>query len=102
LVVMAHLGGGTQWTLSTYGLSANTPDEYRGRIGSADFALVSLSMSLSFVAAALLERSFGATTAFTVLATVSICWGLLYLRATTALRSSPEKAIPEAASSIRH
>jgi MFS family permease len=86
LTALAHLGGGTQWTLSTYGLSANTPDEFRGRIGSADFALVSLSMSLSFVTAALLDRRFGATTAFTVLACVSIAWGLLYLRATTTIR----------------
>jgi MFS family permease len=100
LTALAHLGGGTQWTLSTYGLNANTPDEFRGRIGSADFALVSLSMSVSFVAAALLDRRFGATTAFTVLACVSIAWGLLYLRATTTIRSevgtSAQPASPEA------
>ncbi len=90
LTSLAHLGGGTQWTLSTYGLNANTPDEYRGRIGSADFALVSLSMSISFVAAALLDRTFGTTTAFTVLACVSVAWGLLYLRATTSIRASSE------------
>jgi MFS family permease len=89
LVVLAHLGGGTQWTLSTYGLNANTPDEFRGRIGSADFALVSLSMSISYLAAIALERNFGATTAFTVLAIVSICWGTLYLKATTSIRQIP-------------
>jgi MFS family permease len=88
LATIAHLGGGTQWTLSTYGLNANTPDEYRGRIGSADFALVSLSMSISYVAGGWLDRVFGATTAFTVLAAVSIAWGLLYLRVTTSLRSA--------------
>jgi hypothetical protein len=87
-VVGVYLGGGTQWTLSTYGLNANTPDEYRGRIGSADFALVSLSMSISFVVGGWLDRAFGATTAFTVLSMVSISWGLLYLRATTALRAA--------------
>lgn len=89
LTAVAHLGGGTQWTLSTYGLNSNTPDEYRGRIGSADFALVSLSMSVSFVAGGWLDRQFGATTAFSVLAVVSIAWGLLYLRATTSLRAVP-------------
>ena len=88
LTAIAHLGGGTQWTLSTYGLNANTPDEYRGRIGSADFALVSLSMSLSFVAGGWLDRAFGATTAFTVLSIVSLLWGGLYLRATTSIRSA--------------
>ena len=85
---IAHLGGGTQWTLSTYGLQANTPDEYRGRIGSADFALVSLSMSVSFVSGGWLDRQFGATTAFTVLASVAIVWGALYLRATSSLRKA--------------
>jgi MFS family permease len=104
LTALAHLGGGTQWTLSTYGLNANTPDEFRGRIGSADFALVSLSMSVSFVAAALLDRRFGATTAFTVLACVSIAWGLLYLRATTTIRSevgtSAERVGPKGAAHV--
>lgn len=85
---IAHLGGGTQWTLSTYGLQATTPDEYRGRIGSADFALVSLSMSVSFVGGGWLDRQFGATTAFTILGLVAMAWGALYLRATTSLRSS--------------
>src|SRR4051794_14292068 len=28
-VLVAHLGGGTQWTLSTYGLQVATPDELR-------------------------------------------------------------------------
>ena len=84
---IAHLGGGTQWTLSTYGLQATTPDEYRGRIGSADFALVSLSMSVSFVGGGWLDRQFGATTAFNVLAVVAIVWGALYLRATSTLRT---------------
>jgi MFS family permease len=87
LTALAHLGGGTQWTLSTYGLNANTPDEFRGRIGSADFALVSLSMSISFVAGAFLDRRFGTTAAFTTLSIVSIAWGMLYLKATNTIRS---------------
>ena len=39
-VAVAHLGGGAQWTLSTYGLQVVTPEERRGRIFAADFALV--------------------------------------------------------------
>ena len=85
---VAHLGGGTQWTLSTYGLQASTPDEYRGRIGSADFALVSLSMSVSFVGGGWLDRQFGATSAFTVLGLIAFGWGALYLRATSSLRAT--------------
>ena len=87
---VAHLGGGTQWTLSTYGLQANTPDEFRGRIMSGDFALVSLSMSVSFIGAGFLDRRYGPTTAFNVLGVLSCLWGLLYLRATRSLRGSSE------------
>ena len=92
---IAHLGGGTQWTLSTYGLQATTPDEYRGRIGSADFALVSLSMSVSFVGGGWLDRQFGATTAFFVLGVIAILWGVLYLRATATLRESSPTSEPD-------
>ena len=37
--LIAHLGGGCQWTFSTYGLQVVTPDALRGRIFAADFAL---------------------------------------------------------------
>ena len=44
-VFAGHLGGGAQWTLSTYGLQVRTPDHIRGRILAGDFALVTLVMS---------------------------------------------------------
>ena len=37
--LLAHLGGGAQWTLSTYGLQSAVPDYIRGRVFAADFAL---------------------------------------------------------------
>ena len=88
LVTVAHLGGGTQWALSTLGLTLQTPDEFRGRIMAADFALVMLTMSLSFVGGGLLERAAGATVALTVLAAIAFTWGLVYLRITAKLRAS--------------
>lgn len=36
-VGLAHLGGGAQWVLSTYGLQVTTPDALRGRVLSLDF-----------------------------------------------------------------
>lgn len=36
LLVVAHMGGGANWTLSTYALQLVVPDEVRGRIFSAD------------------------------------------------------------------
>jgi MFS family permease len=43
----AHLGGGAQWTLSTYGLQAIVPDRIRGRVFAFDFALVTLTIMVS-------------------------------------------------------
>ena len=60
LVFIAHLGSGTQWTLSTYGLQATTHDEIRGRIFATDFALVTLTISVSTLAGGRALRSFGA------------------------------------------
>jgi MFS family permease len=43
----AHLGGGAQWTLSTYGLQKIVPDHIRGRVFAFDFMLVTLSITVS-------------------------------------------------------
>ena len=89
---IAHLGGGAQWTLSTLGLTVATPDEFRGRILSADFALVTLTMSISFVLAGLMADHWGAGIALTVFAAVAIVWGLFYLRLTAKLRDDHDTA----------
>ncbi|NDH92033.1 MAG: MFS transporter, partial [Actinobacteria bacterium] len=59
-VMFAHLGGGAQWTLSTYGLQVRAPDEMRGRVLAGDFALITLSLALSSVAAGLVSEQVGA------------------------------------------
>jgi MFS family permease len=46
-VFVAHLGGGAQWMLSSYGLQRATPDEIRGRVFSFDYGLVTLTIALS-------------------------------------------------------
>ena len=57
LVFVAHLGGGAQWMLSTYGLQRATPDSIRGRVFSFDFGLVTLIISVSTLVAGLLSES---------------------------------------------
>lgn len=54
LVFGAHLGGGAQWMLSTYGLQRSTPDEIRGRLFSFDYGLVTLAIALSTILAGVL------------------------------------------------
>ena len=84
---MAHLGGGAQWTLSTLGLQMTVPDQLRGRVLSADFALVSTALALSFPAAGALGGRIGAGPALVVFASVSAAWGVLYLALTRTLRN---------------
>jgi predicted MFS family arabinose efflux permease len=54
LVFGAHLGGGAQWTLSTLGLQRATPDVLRGRLFSFDYTLVTLTITVSTLAAGLI------------------------------------------------
>ncbi len=58
-VAFAHVGGGNQWAMSTYGLQVTTPDAVRGRIMSADFGLVTLAISISFLTAGALASLVG-------------------------------------------
>ncbi|HEY7025810.1 MAG TPA: MFS transporter [Candidatus Limnocylindrales bacterium] len=56
LVLIAHLGGGAQWMLSTYGLQRHTPDAIRGRVFSFDYGLVTLTIALSTFLAGILTE----------------------------------------------
>ena len=51
IVLVAHLGGGTQYTMTSYGLQQITPDRVRGRIMAFELGLVTLTMSVSLLAA---------------------------------------------------
>ncbi len=57
LAVIAHMGGGAQWVLSTYGLQRMVPDYVRGRILAIDLGLVGLTFSLSSLAAGRLAET---------------------------------------------
>lgn len=49
-VFLAHLGGGTQWVLSSTLLQRTVADRMRGRVSSLDFAGLTLTMTLSNLA----------------------------------------------------
>jgi MFS family permease len=84
--LIAHLGGGAQWALSTYGLQSAVPDYIRGRVFAADFALVTVSMSLSLVVSGALAEAAGPRLPTLLLAGVGAVWGVVYLTLTRPLR----------------
>ena len=83
----AHLGGGAQWTLSTYGLQVRCPDEMRGRVLAGDFALITLSLGLSSLLAGVVSEYIGARGTITVFALIAVCASIIYLLATRGVRA---------------
>jgi predicted MFS family arabinose efflux permease len=72
-VFAAHLGGGAQWTLSSYGLQRAAPDAIRGRVFSFDYGLVTVSITLStLVAGFLAERISPAATTWTIVGLAAV------------------------------
>ncbi|HEX8001243.1 MAG TPA: MFS transporter [Mycobacteriales bacterium] len=57
IVAVAHLGGGGNWILSSYGLQTIVPDEVRGRVFSVDYMISTLVIASSqSLAGALADR----------------------------------------------
>ena len=78
-ICLAHLGGGAQWTLSTYGLQLRTPDYIRGRVMAGDFAILTLTLSVSAMCAGLLSEAVGVRWTITTFAGVAFFTGCAYL-----------------------
>jgi predicted MFS family arabinose efflux permease len=73
-IFVAHLGGGSQWMLSTYGLQVLVPDHIRGRIFGFDYMLITLSLSVSAVVASAVADQIGAPITVTILGGVALAW----------------------------
>jgi MFS family permease len=85
-VALAHLGGGAQWTLSTLGLQMEAPDELRGRVLAGDFALVTLMLSLTSIAAGLVSEWIGVRSTIVLFSCLAACAAMTYLASTRSLR----------------
>jgi MFS family permease len=92
-VFVAHLGGGSQWMLSSYGLQRASPDAIRGRVFSFDYGLVTITIALStLIAGQLAERLPPATTVWSMIglaALAAIGWLSL---ARPVIRQPPDPA----------
>jgi predicted MFS family arabinose efflux permease len=78
-ICVAHLGGGSQWMLSTYGLQVLVPDRIRGRIFGFDYMLVTLSLAVSAVVASAVADHIGASITVSILGGVALVWAVVWL-----------------------
>jgi MFS family permease len=85
-VTLAHLGGGAQWTLSSYGLQRVVPDRIRGRIFAFDAALLTLTLAASALVTGWTATSFGARPTAVALGLVAIGWSVTWTWLTTDVR----------------
>ena len=87
-VSIAHFGGGAQWVMSSVGLQMRAPDHVRGRVLAGDFAMVSLVIAVTSIAAGATSQAIGVRTAMVVFAGVAAVASAAYIAATNSLRRS--------------
>lgn len=79
LVVIAHMGGGAQWSVSTYGLQRVTPDRLRGRVMSLDYGLATLAIGVSSIVAGAIADAADEAISTWWLSGVAVIYGLSWL-----------------------
>ena len=88
-ICAAHLGGGAQWVLSTYGLQRIVPDRIRGRIFAFDFAMITLSLAISSLVASALADAIGPRPAVMIVGGLALGWAALWWFLTRDVRTTP-------------
>jgi MFS family permease len=78
LVGLAHMGGGAQWAISTYGLQVATPDHLRGRVMALDYGIATLAIGTSAIAAGLIADTYSEAISTWWLAGVAIVYGSVW------------------------
>jgi len=87
-IMVAHFGGGAQWTLSTLGLQMRSPDYLRGRVLAADMALATLMMGLSSIASGVLGEFFPVRIAIAIMGGTAVVAASAFMLTTHSLRQS--------------
>jgi MFS family permease len=88
-ILIAHLGGGTQWVLSSYALQRLVPDRIRGRIFAFDYALITLSLGASSILAGALADALGPRVGVAIVGGVALGWAAAWWMLTRSVRRSP-------------
>jgi MFS family permease len=95
LVFLAHLGGGAQWMLSSLGLQRAVPDAIRGRVFSADYALVTLAVAVSTLVAGAVASAAGPASALYALMVPAGLAAVAWLIWTRPLRHAERATLAE-------
>jgi predicted MFS family arabinose efflux permease len=98
-VLGGHLGGGMQWTLSSYALQVIVPDRIRGRIFAFDEALISVTLALSATLAGWAAEVVSVRTVMLGLAVVAGIYAIVWTLATRKVRQSFRPALEGTAGS---
>ena len=85
IVLVAHVGGGTQYTMTGYSLQLLTPDHVRGRIMAFELTAVTLTMSLSLLLAGRAAETFDPRAVVEALAALTVAYAAVWALATRRL-----------------
>ncbi len=88
MVAGAHLGGGAQWTLSSYGLQRIVPDTIRGRVFAFDFGLVTASIAIAAALAGLAADYWNVRYVMDGFAALGLAYAVLWTFLTRNVRRS--------------
>jgi MFS family permease len=86
VIFVAHLGGGAQWVLSTFGLQVLVPDRLRGRVFAFDLALITLSLAISSLVASAVADSAGPRRAALLVGAMAVVWSVAWTWLTRSIR----------------
>jgi len=95
-VFVGHVGGGAQWTLSSFGLQRTTPDRVRGRVFAVDFGLALAISSVSTLTAGWLAGAIGPLPTLYVMLGAMAATVVVWLWWTGPVRRGPGSPAPAA------
>jgi MFS family permease len=87
-VLVGHLGGGAQWTLSSYALQLIVPDHIRGRIFAFDEGFITLTLALSATVAGWISDVVDVRLVMLGLAGITLSYSVVWTLATGGVRRS--------------
>ncbi|HEV8421133.1 MAG TPA: MFS transporter, partial [Actinomycetota bacterium] len=88
MVLVGHLGGGAQWTLSSYGLQLIVPDRIRGRIFAFDEGFITLTLATSATIAGWISDVIDVRIVMLGLSFVTLSYSVIWTLATRGVRRS--------------